>query len=51
MIQAKIKMKCMTNERAIRKARKLLKQLEKDKISSFEKAQRFFIIQESLLKK
>ena len=38
------------NEKNLRKARRLLKQLEQDKISAFEKAQRFFIIKESLLR-
>ena len=43
-------MKYNINEKDLRRARRLLKQLEKDKISAFEKAQKFFIIQESLLR-
>ncbi len=38
------------NEQDLIKARNLLKQLENAKESVFEKAQRFFIIQESLLR-
>jgi hypothetical protein len=49
-MKSELKIISKINEKDLRRARRLLKQLEADKISAFEKAQRFFIIQESLLK-